>query len=120
MIALLMPSLLQVDPMVREDVRDDSSDNYDLSQCHRNPIYSSEPSLALAPETPPAGDQGEMKETIQENQGRVSINIKSPPPATASDGRPLKWPKTVAQKSTRYLAFTRWRLLAVEKQPANR
>ena len=27
-----------------EDPRDDSSDNYDLTRCHRNPIYSSEPS----------------------------------------------------------------------------
>ena len=96
--------------MAREDMRDDSSDNYDLSQCHRNPIYSSEPSLAAMTSEAPApsrDEQGEMKETILENQGRVSINIKSSPPpgppttATASDGRPLKWPKTVAQKSTR-------------------
>ena len=43
--------MLKVDPMAaaaHEDMRDDSSDNYDLSQCHRNPIYSSHPSLAIA------------------------------------------------------------------------
>ena len=38
--------------------------------------------------------------------GRVLMNIKSPQQspqhATTNDGRPLKWPRTVAQKSTRY------------------
>ena len=86
----------QVDPRIAAD---DSSDNYDLTRVHRNPIYTSDRSKMTRCQ--------EMSDlTNFDDDGMVSFNIGSqphPPAAVAPDGRPLRWPKTIAQKSTRFV-----------------